>query len=69
MSTFQRVSGSTEALEAGPPWSVGENEVRGLFGEEDWEVEKIDEIDVMRDELYKDSRERWRSAGLDELRE
>ena len=58
MSTFYRKSGTPEALEAGPPWSVSPSDVIELFSKEDWEVEKIDEIDVMRDELYKDSRER-----------
>ena len=58
MSTFYRKSGTPSALAAGPPWSVSPSDVIELFSKEDWEVEKIDEIDVMRDELYKDSRER-----------
>lgn len=69
MSTFWRVAGTPEAVNGGPPFSVSEKNVRDLFDEKTWDIQVIEEIDIMSDATYKESKERWTKAGLTDFRE
>ena len=61
-------------MKGGPPFSVSEADVRGLFEGLDWVegVTLVETIDVMNDEegrYGEESEKRWRSAGLTKINE
>jgi Thiopurine S-methyltransferase (TPMT). len=64
--TFDRRAGTPEGRNAGPPFSVDDEEVRRLYGKLDW-VESITKLDE-KDELDNDeSKKRWLSQGVESL--
>jgi len=71
LSTFWREKGTPEAMRAGPPFSVSERDVRGMYEGLDWvaSVELLETIDYFRDERFENEVQRWKGAGLTEFKE
>jgi thiopurine S-methyltransferase len=64
--TFDRRVGTPEGRNAGPPFSVDDEEVQRLYGNLDW-VESITKLDE-KDELdNEESKQRWISQGVESL--
>merc|ERR1712224_784479 len=65
LSTFWREKGTPEAMRAGPPFSVSERDVRGMYEGLDWvaSVELLETIDYFRDERFENEVQRWKGAG------
>lgn len=62
--TLERRTGSEEAVKAGPPFSISEQEIRRLYESQDWveSVSLLEEIDEFARDP--DNSERFRSQGI-----
>ena len=66
LATVDRRAGSEEGMAAGPPWSLNEADVRGLYETADW-VESVTVLEEYDDFLDEASKERWISKGLNSV--
>ena len=64
--TIDRRAGTEEGVSAGPPFSVNEDEVRRLYGNQAWvkSIVKLDENNEFKDE---ESKSRWTMQGVTSL--
>ena len=71
LSTFWREAGDPKALKDGPPYSVSEEDVRGMYEGLDWvdSVELVETIDYVRDKRFEEDVKRWLNAGMTEFKE